>query len=82
MKKDIGVAVLMASVVTISVLCFLFCYNNCNRVRNNDTRDYKYEHYCDSIFDANPDYYIDVLVETDKYQQYVEEHREWWKYDK
>ena len=82
MKKDIGVAVLMASVVTISVLCFLFCYNNCNGVRNKDTRDYKYEHYCDSIFDTNPDYYIDVLVETDKYQQYVEEHGEWWKYNK
>lgn len=42
------------------------------------TRDYKYEHYCDSIFDSNPDYYIDVLVETDKYQDYVKNHGEWW----
>ena len=45
-----------------------------------DTRDYVYEAYCDSIWEANPDYYLDVLVESDKYQSYVEEHGEWWNY--
>lgn len=47
-------------------------------VRNNDTRDYKYEHYCDSIYEVNPDYYLDVLVETDEFQNYIDEHGEWW----
>nr|DAH00232.1 MAG TPA: hypothetical protein [Crassvirales sp.] len=47
-------------------------------VKNNNTRDYNYEHYCDSIYEVNPDYYLDVLVETDKYQSYIEEHGEWW----
>lgn len=47
-------------------------------VKNNNTRDYDYEHYCDSIYAVNPDYYLDVLVESDKYQSYIDEHGEWW----
>ena len=47
-------------------------------IKNNDTRDYNYEHYCDSIYEVNPDYYLDVLVETDEYQDYIEKHGEWW----
>lgn len=47
-------------------------------VKNNNTRDYAYEHYCDSIYEVNPDYYLDVLVESDKYQSYINEHGEWW----
>lgn len=47
-------------------------------IKNNSTRDYKYEHYCDSIYEVNPDYYLDVLVETDKFQNYIDEHGEWW----
>ena len=47
-------------------------------VKNNNTRDYAYEHYCDSIYEVNPDYYLDVLVESDKYQSYIDEHGEWW----
>lgn len=47
-------------------------------IKNNDTRDYKYEHYCDSIYEVDPDYYLDVLVETDKFQNYINEHGEWW----
>lgn len=42
------------------------------------TRDINYEHYCDSIWITNPDYYLDVLVETDKFQSYIEKHGEWW----
>lgn len=41
-------------------------------------RDYEYEHYCDSIYHYDNDYYIDVLVETDEYQNYIAEHGEWW----
>ena len=47
-------------------------------IKNNSTRDYKFEHYCDSIYEVNPDYYLDVLVETDKFQNYIDEHGKWW----
>ena len=44
-----------------------------------DTRDYAYEAYCDSIYAADPNYYLDVLCETDEYCTYIEEHGLWWK---
>lgn len=43
-----------------------------------DIRDYAYEAYCDSIYEADPDYYLDVLAESDEYCNYLEEHGEWW----
>lgn len=46
---------------------------------SNDNRDYAYEAYCDSIWEANPNYYLDVLVEGDEYCTYIEEHGEWWE---
>lgn len=52
--------------------------NNTSLVKNDNTRDYAYEHYCDSVYEANPDYYLDVLVETDKFQSYLCEHGKWW----
>lgn len=42
-------------------------------------RNYAYEAYCDSIWNADPDYYMDVLIESDEYQCYIEEHCKWWK---
>lgn len=30
-------------------------------IKNNSTRDYKFEHYCDSIYEVNPDYYLMYL---------------------
>lgn len=43
-----------------------------------NTRDSKYEQYCDSIWEADPIYYSEVLMETDEYQDYLEEHGKWW----
>lgn len=43
------------------------------------TRDLAYEAYCDSIYEADPDYYLDVLCETDEYCTYLKEHGEWWE---
>lgn len=42
-------------------------------------RDYAYEAYCDSIWEADPNYYLDVLVESDEYCAYIEEHGQWWE---
>lgn len=52
--------------------------NKTSIAKSNNARDYAYEHYCDSIYAANPDYYLDVLVETDKFQSYLNEHGKWW----
>ena len=42
------------------------------------TRDLAYEAYCDSIWANDPDYYLDVLCETDEYCTYIETNGEWW----
>lgn len=66
-----GIGLVLASII----------YPNTNKtfvIKNNDTRDYKYEHYCDSIYEVDPDYYFDVLVETDEFQNYIDKHGEWW----
>lgn len=66
----------------VTIYSAIRCITNINNktfvVKNNNTRDYDYEHYCDSIYVTNPDYYLDVLVESDKYQSYIDEHGEWW----
>ena len=43
-------------------------------------RDYAYETYCDSIWEADPDYYLEVLVESDEYQNYIEQNGEWFNH--
>lgn len=63
-------------------LSFINCSNYIDSknyiTNNNSTRDYKFEHYCDSIYEVNPDYYLDVLIETDKFQDYIDKHGKWW----
>lgn len=54
--------------------------NNSNNILFDNTRDYEYEHYCDSIWTNDPDYYKDVIQETDEYQEYIDIHGEWWLY--
>lgn len=41
-------------------------------IEHKSTRDYShYEQYLDSLWDANPDYYLDVEMESDTYSDYV-----------
>ena len=49
----------------------------CSCTKTANTRDYDYERYCDSIWENNPNYYLDVLVEGDEYQNYIEQNGEW-----
>lgn len=44
-----------------------------------NTRNLEYEAYCDSVFNADPDYYLDVLCTTDEYQDYIEANGKWWE---
>ena len=43
-----------------------------------DNSDKSYEAYCDSIWAADPDYYYDVLEETEEYRNYIELNGKWW----
>lgn len=72
MKEDIFYIILVA---ILGVCSFIGAYSEFN---HDYTRDYQWEWYCDSVFIADPDYYNDVLVETDKFQIYIEEHGQWW----
>lgn len=81
MKDNIIITTIVILLAVASALGVYMANNNSNTftIKNNSTRDYKYEHYCDSIYEVNPDYYFDVLMETDEYQNYIDEHGEWWK---
>lgn len=59
-------------------ICFGSSTNHKNICTNNNTRDYVYEAYCDSIWNTDKDYYLDVLAETEEYQLYIESHGSWW----
>ena len=75
---DLFSAIIISTMLAILVISVIHCYKTYNNNDVKSSRDYAYEHYCDSIYESNPDYYLDVLAETDKYQQYLKEHREWW----
>jgi len=65
----------------ISTLCFLLASCTGRSDVSCPSRDLVYEHYCDSIWQNNPDYYNDVLAETDEYINYIQQHGSWWKED-
>ena len=76
LNKIFGTLIAFCSITVIVLLL----NSNC---RGNDVppRDYAFEAYCDSIFYNNREYYEDVLVETDEYQEYLETHGQWWEDD-
>lgn len=81
-KANILTIIFLLFVGALVTLSFVY-YNNYidskNYITKNDsTRDYKFEHYCDSIYEVNPNYYLDVLIETDKFQDYIDKHGKWW----
>lgn len=49
----------------------------CVPTKVDNTRDYAYEAYCDSIYEVDPDYYLDVLSESNEYCSYIEKHGKW-----
>lgn len=44
-----------------------------------NTRDYAYEAWCDSLYEADPNYFLDVYIEGDEYWDYIDKHGEWWE---
>lgn len=72
MKKNLPTIILI-------VLFLASCVTLCCTDDKQSTRNIAYEEYCDSIFYNDPDYYLDVLVETDEFQEYIKEHGQWWE---
>lgn len=64
-------------IILLGVMLFINIISNKNNILNN-SRDIKYENYCDSIWNNDKDYYLDVLVESDEYQEYISQNGEWW----
>lgn len=65
-------------IVALAILGIAFAGCQSTKVAD-DSRDTIFEAYCDSVYRVNPDYYLDVLCETDEYCNYIEEHGEWWE---
>ena len=82
-KANVLTIIFLLFVGALVNLSFIRCSNYIDSknyiTKNDSTRDYKFEHYCDSIYEVNPDYYLDVLIETDKFQDYIDKHGKWWK---
>ena len=86
MKKITTTQILVLAIlfiaVPVAIIASTFNWNvNDSKsftIKNNSTRNYKYEHYCDSMYYTNQDYYLDVIVETEEFQNYIYEHGEWW----
>lgn len=75
-------SIIAITLFVIASILEIYMANNDSKkftIKNNSTRDYKYEHYCDSIYEVNPNYYLDVLVETDEFQNYIDKYGEWRK---
>ena len=66
----------MKNLVLVALAILGIAFAGCGPTKV-DTRDYDYERYCDSIWENNPDYYLDVLIEGDEYQNYIEQNGEW-----
>lgn len=64
-------------IVVLAILGIAFAGCQSTKVAD-DSRDTIFEAYCDSVYRVNPDYYLDVLCETDEYCNYIEEYGEWW----
>lgn len=73
-SQYIGVTLVGIIALILVVSAFVRCGLNADA-----HRDYDFEQYCDSIWDNNPEYYNDVLVETDEYQNYIEVNGKWWE---
>ena len=63
---------------TIAIVLVFNSTCNAKAETTENARDLSYEEYCDSVWANDPDYYLDVLCTTDKFQSYIETNGEWW----
>lgn len=66
-------AVVVGAAISIPVV------SACNSRPAKTAEDYAYEAYCDSVYENDTDYFLDVISESDKYQEYIEKHGNYWE---
>lgn len=71
-------SLIILSILAVSIMDAKYKQELDNKIIERYSRDIEYEHYCDSIWITNPDYYLDVLTESNEFQQYIEQHGQWW----
>lgn len=76
-NKNKPITLIIILILLIIYIIFIKTISNNNN--KSSTKNINYENYCDSIFDNNPDYYFDVLIETDSFKNYIDKNGKWWK---
>lgn len=76
-RKNINIIARVGLLITAVILVSLIFIPKSAKAE----RNYQYEAYCDSIYFNDRDYYYDVLVSTNEYQNYMETHGQWWEED-
>lgn len=79
MKKTILLTITLVAIVMVGCSSTKVSSTDTVHPNLNGQRDYIWENYCDSIYNNDPDTYLDVLMETDDYQEYLDIHGEWWE---
>lgn len=69
----------MRSLIFLAIFIVAMGIAGAHSTKVSNTRDYQYEAYCDSIWESNPDYYMDVIAESDEYCEYLDKHGKWWE---
>lgn len=67
----------MRTIIYFAIVIVAMAIAGC-RSTEVSNRDYSYEAYCDSVWETNPEYYMDVVMETDEYVEYIEINGKWW----
>lgn len=68
----------MRTTLYFAIVIVALAVAGCRSTKVSNTRDLAYEQYCDSIWENNPDYYLDVVCESDEYCEYLEINGKWW----
>lgn len=67
-------------IIGIIAIIAIFASTQCTKTET-PKRDFSYEAYCDSIWENDKNYWYDVLIETDTFQQYIDSNGQWWEDD-
>ena len=67
----------MRTILYLAIVVVAMAVAGCHSTKES-TRDLAYEQYCDSIWESDPDYYLDVIMESDQYCEYIEINGKWW----
>lgn len=68
----------MRTIIYFAIVIVAMAVAGCHSTKVSDTRDLSYEAYCDSIWASNPDYYMDCIMGSAEYEDYISVNGKWW----